>query len=110
VLHEITGATERDLIKRVVALEGESVEMRSCEVRIDDAVLDEPYLDENEIGRETLCGGDFGPVVVPEDHVFVMGDNRDGSQDSRAIGPVDEDDIVGRAFVVFWPTGHWRWL
>ncbi len=41
-----------------------------------------------------------------------MGDNRAGSQDSRSenVGPIDEDDIVGRAFVVFWPTNHWRWL
>jgi signal peptidase I len=110
VLHEITGAAERDLIKRVVALEGETIEMRNCEVRIDGEVLAEPYLDPAEIGTENLCGGDFGPIVVPEDHVFVMGDNRDGSQDSRAIGSIDEDDIVGRAFVVFWPTSHWRWL
>src|SRR5687767_5097593 len=71
VLHEITGAAERDLIKRVVALEGETIEMRSCEVRVDGAVLAEPYLDPAEIGTENLCGGDFGPVVVPEDHVFV---------------------------------------
>ena len=112
VLHQIGGAAERDLIKRVIALEGETIEMRSCEVRIDGGLLDEPYLDEDEIGRETLCGGDFGPVVVPEDHVFVMGDNRDRSQDSRfsGVGPIDVDDVVGRAFVVFWPTSHWRWL
>ena len=111
VLHEMhTGVPERDLIKRVIALEGETIEMRSCEVRVDGEVLEEPYLDPVEIGPENLCGGDFGPVVVPEDHVFVMGDNRDGSQDSRAIGPIDEDDIVGRAFVVFWPTSDWRWL
>lgn len=110
VLHEITGAAERDLIKRVVALEGETIEMRNCEVRVDGEVLVEPYLDATAIGTENLCGGDFGPVLVPEDHVFVMGDNRDGSQDSRTIGVIDEDDIVGRAFVVFWPTAHWRWL
>jgi signal peptidase I len=39
-----------------------------------------------------------------------MGDNRGGSQDSRAIGPISEDDLVGRAFVVFWPKSDWRWL
>jgi len=109
VLHQIQGTTERDLIKRVIALEGETIEMRSCEVRIDGVVLEEPYLDP-EIVPPGSCGGDFGAVVVPEDEVFVMGDNRAGSQDSRAIGTIDQDDIVGRAFVVFWPTSHWRWL
>lgn len=109
VLHQIQGTTERDLIKRVIALEGETIEMRNCEVRIDGVVLEEPYLDP-EIVPPGSCGGDFGPVSVADDEVFVMGDNRGGSQDSRAIGTIDQDDIVGRAFVVFWPTSHWRWL
>jgi signal peptidase I len=56
------------------------------------------------------CGGDFGPIVVPDGTVFVLGDNRAGSQDSRALGPILEDDIVGRAFVVFWPRADWQWL
>jgi signal peptidase I len=56
------------------------------------------------------CGGDLAPVLVPDDHVFVMGDNRGGSQDSRALGPIEEDELVGRAFVVFWPQSHWQWL
>ena len=109
VLHEITGAAERDLIKRVIALEGETIEMRNCVVRIDGEVLDEPYLDP-EVVTPGNCGGDVERQVVPEDHVFVMGDNRGGSQDSRVIGAIDQDDLVGRAFVVFWPTSHWRWL
>ena len=111
VLHEINGASERDLIKRVIALEGETIELRNCVVLIDGVELLEPYLDP-QVVTPGNCGGDYGPTAVPEDHVFVMGDNRAGSQDSRSenVGPIDEDEIVGRAFVVFWPTDHWRWL
>jgi len=114
VLHQIDGASERDLIKRVIALPGETIEMTNCEVRIleEDAansrVLQEPYLDPEVISPN--CGGDFEPVSVPDDHVFVMGDNRSGSQDSRVLGPISNDDLVGRAFVVFWPRADWRWL
>lgn len=109
VLHQVTGASERDLIKRVVGLEGETVEVRNCEVRIDGLVLVEPYLDP-EVVPPGQCGGDFPPTLVPDGEVFVMGDNRQGSQDSRSIGTIAEDDIVGRAFVVFWPSSNWRWL
>ncbi|NND75872.1 MAG: signal peptidase I [Ilumatobacter sp.] len=116
VLHQLSGAAERDLIKRVIALPGETIEMTSCIVRITgpepDAaaqVLIEPYLDP-EVVSSSNCGGDFAPVTVPDDHVFVMGDNRSGSQDSRSLGPISENDLVGRAFVVFWPRSHWQWL
>lgn len=109
VLHEVSGASERDLIKRVIALPGETVEMRNCTVIVDDRILEEPYLDPAVVSPGN-CGGDFAPVTVPPDEVFVMGDNRGGSQDSRAIGTISYDDIVGRAFVVFWPRSHWQWL
>lgn len=114
VLHQITGASERDLIKRVIALPGETIEMADCEVRITEVgatqsrVLEEPYLDPAIVGGN--CGGDVAPTLVPPDHVFVMGDNRSGSQDSRQLGPIADDDLVGRAFVVFWPTSSWQWL
>ena len=109
VLHEIRGTTERDLIKRVIAVGGEEIEMRSCAVRIGGQLLIEPYLDPTVVTPGN-CGGDFGPILVPEGAVFVMGDNRAGSQDSRTLGPVLLDDIVGRAFVVFWPRSNWQWL
>jgi signal peptidase I len=109
VLHELNGTSERDLIKRVIGLPGETVEVRNCEVFIDGRRLDEPYLDP-EVVTPGNCGGDTAATQVPEDHVFVMGDNRAGSLDSRNLGPIDEDDLVGRAFVVFWPRGHWQWL
>lgn len=110
VLHQITGASERDLIKRVIGLPGETVEIRNCNVLIDGRVLNEPYLDPSVV-TPSDCGGDYElEGTVPENHVFVMGDNRGGSQDSRVLGPISEDDLVGRAFVVFWPQSHWQWL
>ena len=115
VIHQLTGASERDLIERVIALPGETIEMNNCIVRItlpgeDTAqILDEPYLDPADRSPGE-CGIDVQSQVVPENHVFVMGDNRGGSQDSRALGTIDEDDLVGRAFVVFWPRDHWQWL
>jgi signal peptidase I len=109
VLHQDSGASTRDLIKRVIALPGETIEIQSCQVLIDGQPLEEPYLDP-EVVAPGNCGGDLAPVIVPEEHVYVMGDNRGGSQDSRALGPIEEDDLVGRAFVVFWPQSHWQWL
>lgn len=109
VLHQISGASERDLIKRVVALPGEEVAMRDCVVTIDGRELVEPYLDP-EVVTPARCGRNFDPVVVPEDSVWVMGDNRPGSQDSRDLGFIAYENLVGRAFVVFWPRADWRWL
>ena len=107
VLHELTGSTERALIKRVIALPGETIEIDNCEVFINGFRLDEPYLDE---GMCTSWEGATEPVLIEPDHVFVMGDNRGQSSDSRSLGQISEDDLVGRAFVVFWPRADWQWL
>ena len=94
----------------MIALPGETIEVRSCQVLIDGQPLEEPYLDPEVVHPGQLRRRHRRRSTVPEDHVFVMGDNRGGSQDSRALGPIDEDDLVGRAFVVFWPQSHWQWL
>ncbi len=86
-----------ELIKRVMALEGETIEGRDNAVYVDGQRVAESYLDP----ADTIF--DFGPTTVPEGHVFVMGDNRDDSTDSRVFGAIPLDSIVGRAFVVFWP-------
>jgi signal peptidase I len=117
VLHELTGTTQRDLIKRVIALPGEEIRMENCEIFIDEDPNDslpaqrliEPYLDPT-IVTPGNCGQSIQPRVIGEGQVWVMGDNRAGSQDSRALGPISFDDLVGRAFVVFWPRGSWQWL
>lgn len=89
-----------DLIKRAVGLPGETIEGREGQVFIDGQPLDEPYLDEGTIT------GDFGPVEIPEGQLFMMGDNRGNSRDSRFFGPIDGDTLVGRAFLRVWPLGE----
>jgi signal peptidase I len=84
------------LIKRVIGLPGETVEIRQGRVYINGQELDEPYL-------ERPVGGNWGPIIVSPLHVFVLGDNRSFSNDSRAFGMVPIENIVGRAWVSYWP-------
>jgi signal peptidase I len=109
VLKTIESIGERDLIKRVVALPGETVEYRQCVLFVDGVVLVEPYLDPDVV-TPSNCGADHPAVVVPQESVFVMGDNRAGSKDSRDLGAILYDDLIGRAFVVIWPMSDWQWL
>jgi signal peptidase I len=88
-----------DLIKRVIGLPGESIEVRANQILVNGTPLDEPYLDDVEMPDE-------GPFPVAEDEVFVMGDNRNASFDSRRFGPVPLDDLIGQAFVTIWPLSH----
>ncbi len=87
------------LIKRVIGLPGDTVEVRDGKVYINGQMLDEPYLARSTLGR-------YGPTVVPAQHVFVMGDNRNASNDSRAFGPVSYHNIVGKAWVSYWPPSE----
>ena len=86
------------LVKRVVAIEGQVVEARQGRLIVDGDEIAEPYLPP----AETTV--DFGPVTVPAEHVFVLGDNRAASIDSRVFGPIPESLLVGRAFIRFWPA------
>ena len=106
-----SNSQERDLIKRVVALPGETIEYRDCQLFIDGALLNEPYLDP-QIVSPNRCGADQPAVDVQSDHVFVMGDNRGGSLDSRdaSVSQIAYSNLIGRAFVVMWPFADWQWL
>ncbi len=91
-----TPSTE-EYIKRVIGLPGEKVEGRDGRVFVDGRELVEPYLPRGPTTR------DFAPIVLEEGHLWVMGDNRENSSDSRVFGPIDQSTIVGRAFVKVWP-------
>ncbi|MBK5223833.1 MAG: signal peptidase I [Acidimicrobiia bacterium] len=93
-----------DLIKRVIGLPGEVVEGIDGRVVVDGVALDEDYLGPG------VATHPFAPILVPEGRLFVMGDNRGNSRDSRFFGPIDDDLIVGRAFVKVWPIGRVGWL
>jgi signal peptidase I len=95
----------RDFIKRVVALPGETVEIRGKEVFVDRKPLREPYathLDRAVQDNPHSPRDNFGPVVVPPGQYFMMGDNRDYSMDSRFWGFLDAKKVRGKAFVIYW--------
>ena len=99
---------ERDFIKRVIGLPGETLELRAKKVYIDGQPLDEPYVHFLEPASESQEVTSFdvreryGPVRVPEGQYFVMGDNRDNSQDSRYWGFLPRHYIKGRALMIYW--------
>jgi signal peptidase I len=95
---------EDELIKRVIGLPGETVSAHDGSVIVDGRRLNEPYLADEVVTQ------DFGPVTVEAGHVFVMGDNRGNSSDSRVIGTIDIDTIVGRAIGRIWPPDRTAFL
>jgi signal peptidase I len=119
----------RDFIKRVVGLPGETVEIRGKRVYIDGEPLEESYVhflapplrpEDPEYGLREGRGDDYGPTLVPPDKLFVLGDNRDNSKDSRYWGFLPRDQVKGRALMVYWSyeatrdeyhrTGYVEWL
>ena len=96
-------SSDKPYIKRVIGLPGDTVEIKDGTVYVNGTRLDETYLH----GDTTDCQPRAcDPVVVPEGHVFVLGDNRAHSSDSRYFGTVEISSIVGKAWITYWPIGH----
>jgi signal peptidase I len=94
---------EGNLIKRVIGLSGETIEVSGGHTNINGEPIKEPWV--------TYFGGrDMPPTVVPEGHIFIIGDNRSNSRDSRDIGPVPVESIIGRGWFVYWPLDEFQFL
>jgi signal peptidase I len=90
----------RDFIKRVVALPGETVEIKAGQVYVNNQRLEEPYIMDNPTYSKE-------PAVVLPDQYFVLGDNRNNSSDSHVWGPVPVDNVIGKAWLTYWPIQDW---
>lgn len=99
-------ARHPQLIKRIIAVGGQTIDIHDDSVYVDGKKLDEPYVH----GLPTTTGTERMPFLVPEGYVWVMGDNRPNSGDSRFIGPQPVSAILGRAFCIYWPIEHWSGL
>lgn len=123
-LRELLGlptGSENDYIKRVVGLEGDVVRYagKPRRLTVNGKVVSEPYIRGGRDRSSTSVTAQSCPLrmkpsgngcLVPAAHIFVMGDNRSNSQDSRFIGPIKTSDVVGRAFVLLWPPSHFGGL
>jgi signal peptidase I len=92
---------DRDFIKRIIGLPGEQVYIEAGQVYINGAPLEEPYI-QKSFTYSSRHAWTLGP-----DEYFVLGDNRDNSDDSHDFGPIDRSTIIGRAWVSYWPIARW---
>lgn len=98
--------SEKPYIKRIIGLPGEEITFDQGHVFVDGIMLDEEYIqDRTRCGRSDTCD-----VVVPEDHVFVLGDHRSNSSDSRVFGVVPVENIVGKAWLSYWPLNDFGFV
>ncbi|NLT95750.1 MAG: signal peptidase I [Clostridia bacterium] len=91
---------DKDYVKRLIGLPGEKVEIKDSKLYINDQLVKEPYLPPG------LVFDDYGPIQVPENNYFVMGDNRNHSSDSRVWGFVKDDYLIGKAQAIYWPISR----
>jgi len=97
---------KENFVKRVIGLPGDEVRVKNKEVYINDKLLDEPYVVHSDTWNRGFPRDEYGPMKVPPDSLFMLGDNRDSSDDSRFWGFVPAENIIGEAFLLYWPP--WR--
>jgi signal peptidase I len=103
IVFEAPKSPERDFIKRVIGEPSDVVAIQEGTVFVNNVPLDEPYV-------TNKGSSDYGPETVPADHYFVLGDNRANSYDSRAWGMLPEENIIGQAWISYWPFSAWGFV
>ena len=99
VVFDSVDEDDQTLIKRVVGVAEDEIQVQGGVLYVNDEAQEEPYLNDADQFRSY-----YGPTVVPEGHIFVMGDNRGNSADSRVFGPLPLENLKGEAFIRFWPV------
>jgi signal peptidase I len=99
----------KDFIKRIIGLPGEKIEIKAGEIYINDKKLNEPYFSDAKLA-ETGTHYETTSITVPERHYYVFGDNRLASFDSREWGPLPKENIVGRAWLIYWPINKIKFI
>lgn len=103
IVFEAPGTNNEEFIKRIIGLPSDKIGLKNGSVLINDQSLDEQYLDDNLSTDGGIFLKEGETVTVPEDFIFVMGDNRKASSDSRTWGFVAKNKITGRAWITYWP-------
>ena len=101
---------KRDFIKRLIAMEGETVEIKDGDIYIDDQLVEDPLIKNITYYNVGTYGRSRQKTTVPSGHVYVLGDNSKSSHDSRYWGFVPEEYIIGRAEFIYWPFTRMRWI
>ena len=103
--------TSKDYIKRVIGLPGDRIEIFDRKININGTLYDDKHGVYSEVrngASPNMAKKRYRPVIVPENHLFVMGDNRDHSSDSRVWGFVPLKSVKGKAFIIYWSWPHWK--
>lgn len=101
--------TSKDYIKRCIAVPGDKLQIINKKVYVNDMVIEEPYIvhgEDSVLPADVSTRDNYGPKIIPRNQFFMMGDNRDGSYDSRFWGFLDRKYILGKAVLIYWPL--WR--
>jgi len=103
IVFEAPGSNNEEFIKRIIGLPGENISLINGKIYINGTILNENYLPETLITEGGLFLENNDNITIPENHYFMMGDNRVASSDSRSWGFVEKDKISGRAWIIYWP-------